>query len=55
MTKELQLVQTGTAEAGFLSHSPQEPKLSWEETCRQMAAEKEDWSDWYDLHDEDQL
>jgi antitoxin MazE len=25
---------------------PASPKLSWEETAREMAAQREDWSDW---------
>lgn len=34
------------------SQSPPETKLSWEETARQMADAKEDWSDWEStLHD----
>ena len=43
-------------EEGLLIHSArQEPQLSWEETYRQMAADDEDWSDWQNLPDEDQL
>ncbi len=40
---------------GLLIHAHHAGKLSWEETYRQMAAEEEDWSDWHNLHDEDQL
>ena len=40
---------------GLLIHAQQEARLSWEETYTQMAAEKEDWSDWQSLHDEDEL
>ena len=42
-------------EEGLLIHARHEAKLSWEETYRQMAAENEDWSDWQNLHDEDEL
>ncbi len=42
-------------EEGLLIHARQETKLSWEETYRRMAVEKEDWSDWENLHDEDGL
>ena len=42
-------------EEGLLIHARRDAKLSWEETYRQMAAEKEDWSDWLNLHDEDEL
>ncbi len=40
---------------GLLIHARRDAKLSWAETYRQMAAEKEDWSDWLNLHDEDEL
>ncbi len=42
-------------EEGLLIHARRGAKLSWGETYRQMAAEKEDWSDWLNLHDEDEL
>ncbi len=42
-------------EEGLLIHARHEAKLSWEETYRQMATENEDWSDWQNLHDEDEL
>jgi antitoxin MazE len=42
-------------EEGLLIHAQQDAKLSWEETYRQMAAENEDWSDWQDFHDADEL
>ena len=42
-------------EEGLLIHAPHDAKLSWEETYRQMAAEDEDWSDWQDFHDADEL
>ncbi len=40
---------------GLLIHARHDGKLSWEETYRSMAAEQEDWSDWQNLHDEDEL
>lgn len=42
-------------EEGLLIHARRDAKLSWEETYRQMAVAKEDWSDWLNLHDEDEL
>ncbi len=33
-------------EEGLLIHARHDGRLSWEETYRQMAAAKEDWSDW---------
>ena len=42
-------------EEGLLIHGRDNGKLSWEETYRSMAAEDEDWSDWQNLHDEDEL
>ncbi len=40
---------------GLLIHARREARLSWAETYRQMAAAEEDWSDWLNLHDEDEL
>ena len=41
---------------GLLIHAVRdEARLSWEKTYRQMAADDEDWSDWQNLPDEDQL
>ncbi len=42
-------------EEELLTHALRDTRLSWEETYRQMAADKEDWSDWLNLHDEDEL
>ena len=42
-------------EDGLLIHARRSSKLSWEETYRQMATEEEDWSDWLDFHDPDEL
>ncbi len=42
-------------EEGLLIHAQRDTRLSWEETYRQMAADTEDWSDWLNLHDEDEL
>jgi antitoxin MazE len=43
-------------EEGLLIHAARaDTQLSSEETYRQMAADDEDWSDWHNLPDEDQL
>ncbi len=42
-------------EEGLLIHARRQTSLSWKETYRQMAAAKENWSDWLNLHDEDEL
>ena len=42
-------------EEGLLIQARRDSRLSWEETYRQMAVENEDWSDWQNLHDEDEL
>jgi antitoxin MazE len=36
---------------GILIQSKEPRKLSWEETYKAMAKEKEDWSDWERLED----
>ena len=31
---------------GFLLKAPNYQKLSWEDTCKEMAESDDDWSDW---------
>lgn len=36
-------------EGGILIEPTDDPKLSWEETYRDMSASDEDWSDWVEV------
>jgi len=40
---------------GILIHPGEQSMLSWEETYKAMAQDNEDWTDWTELHDEDNL
>ena len=40
---------------GILIHPGEQGMLSWEETFKAMAQSEEDWSDWTELNDEDDL
>ena len=42
-------------EEGLLIHAKDANRLSWEETYKATAEEKEDWSDWLDLDDADEI
>lgn len=40
---------------GILIHTDEQGMLSWEETFKAMAQSDEDWSDWTELPDEENL
>lgn len=40
---------------GILIHTDEHGMLSWEETYKAMASSDEDWSDWTELPDEENL
>ena len=40
---------------GILIHTDEKGMLSWEETYQAMAQSDEDWSDWTELPDEENL
>lgn len=40
---------------GILIHTDEQGMLSWEETYKAMAQSDEDWSDWSELSDEENL
>ncbi len=44
-----------TCDEGLLIKTRPLQKLSWEDTFKEMRVKDEDWSDWQNLHDQDEL